>query len=484
MKELLEKIDKEFTQLLFDSIPRLIAFLDNDFNFLLVNKEYANADYERSKGSTDFFIGKNHFDLYPNEENKKLFMSVAKTGQSIYVFDKPFEYPDGRKQYFDWTLVPISSGELKGLVLTIAEVTERTLMQLDLKFQEFNLQQIIEHANEGIILISPSGTILFCNNSFSSILGFSNNYELYNKNILDFIVNKPMGYENKRLIDLYPIQERSIEIKLTTVTEDLKYTYMSIVPLKKADTKEINQFLCFFIDITDMYKYEEQLLKQRNELEQYSSFIAHDFRNNLNKIEQYNSIVKEAINDYPVNTQLILDSLNKISEQTKITSYFLSRALDLARIGKIIQTEEIINFKKLFETIKETLTSEKSAIQWIFPDRYPKVLCEESNIYHLFINLFSNSLKHSLPTKITMEFIDINNLKEFLIKITYDGVPFPQFILDKFLNNEPLSGFGMLIIKKILDAHKWKLKISIINIDGIDYTMYEITIPGKKIISY
>ena len=53
-----------------------MAYLDPKFNFIWVNRAYAVADNR----TPDFFPGKNHFKLYPDEENEKIFSEVLKTG--------------------------------------------------------------------------------------------------------------------------------------------------------------------------------------------------------------------------------------------------------------------------------------------------------------------------------------------------------------------------------------------------------------------
>ena len=47
----------------------MVVYLDPKFNFLWVNKSYADT----CKHDPSFFPGKNHFDLYPHEENQKIF---------------------------------------------------------------------------------------------------------------------------------------------------------------------------------------------------------------------------------------------------------------------------------------------------------------------------------------------------------------------------------------------------------------------------
>jgi PAS domain-containing protein len=76
----------------FNSIDTLIAYMDREFNFVRVNETYARVGGH----PMEYFIGRNHFDLYPNEENQGVFQAVVDTGVSYTVTEKPFEYADIR----------------------------------------------------------------------------------------------------------------------------------------------------------------------------------------------------------------------------------------------------------------------------------------------------------------------------------------------------------------------------------------------------
>jgi GAF domain-containing protein len=145
-QERAEKALAETTQLLetiFDHTHVLVACMDSHFNLLRVNRAYAAAD-EREPS---FFPGRNHFDLYPNQENEEIFHHVVETGQLYAVYAKPFEYPDhpGRGvSYWDWSLVPLkdSEGTVTGLVLTMANVTDRVRADQTLRANEKLLRAI------------------------------------------------------------------------------------------------------------------------------------------------------------------------------------------------------------------------------------------------------------------------------------------------------------------------------------------------------
>lgn len=114
----------------FSSIDLLIAYMDRDFNFIRVNQAYAETDEQKP----EYFVGKNHFTLYPNSENEAIFKKVVETGESAFFYGKPFayaEHPERGTTYWDWSLQPVKGrgGQVDGVVLSLINVTERMEIQ-------------------------------------------------------------------------------------------------------------------------------------------------------------------------------------------------------------------------------------------------------------------------------------------------------------------------------------------------------------------
>ena len=118
--ELLERI---FTTTYF-----LIAYLDTKFNFIRVNNAYAIQENQ----NPEYFVGKNHFELYPNKENEAIFKRVVESGKAYTAYAKPFKYINHSERgitYWDWNLQPVKdiSGKVEGLLLCLVNVTETKL---------------------------------------------------------------------------------------------------------------------------------------------------------------------------------------------------------------------------------------------------------------------------------------------------------------------------------------------------------------------
>jgi PAS domain S-box-containing protein len=138
----------ELLERYFSSIDTLIAYMNRDFNFIRVNDAYA-----KSAGYTvDYFLNKNHFDLYPHAENQAIFQQVVDTGEPYVVFEKPFEYPDHPDwgvTFWDWSVQPVKrpDGFVDGLVLSLVDVTGRKRAETELARQNQELLALsqVEH---------------------------------------------------------------------------------------------------------------------------------------------------------------------------------------------------------------------------------------------------------------------------------------------------------------------------------------------------
>lgn len=125
---LTDRINKstEFLEKVFSTTNFRIAYMDVNFNFIRVDQAYA----QMAGQTPEFFVGKNHFDIYPDAENEKIFQEIVRTGEVYTSFDKPYIYkgqPERKVTYWDWSLQPLkdTSGKVDGLVLFLVDTTKR-----------------------------------------------------------------------------------------------------------------------------------------------------------------------------------------------------------------------------------------------------------------------------------------------------------------------------------------------------------------------
>ncbi|MCR4333163.1 MAG: EAL domain-containing protein, partial [Sulfuricaulis sp.] len=131
--------DHELLEKIFTTTHILIAYLDTDFNFVRVNRAYAEADGR----PPEFFAGKNHFALYPGAEAEAIFRRVAQTGEPYTVYARPFTYPDHPERgvtFWDWSLQPVRDpgGKISGLLFSLVNVTDRVHAQEQVQYLAYH----------------------------------------------------------------------------------------------------------------------------------------------------------------------------------------------------------------------------------------------------------------------------------------------------------------------------------------------------------
>lgn len=165
----------EFLESMFSSIHFLIAYMDREFNFIRVNRAYAEADGQ----TPGDFIGKNHFDLFPHEENEAIFRRVVETGEPYFAHEKPFSYaynPERGVTYWDWTLHPVKdiNGRTSGVILVLVDVTERKKAQDARRQAEKHIRVMTEAMDDVFWMVTADRKqLLYISPSYEAMWGRS-----------------------------------------------------------------------------------------------------------------------------------------------------------------------------------------------------------------------------------------------------------------------------------------------------------------------
>ncbi|MBF0614902.1 MAG: PAS domain-containing protein [Magnetococcales bacterium] len=171
---------------LFQTTHLAIAILDHQFQFVRVNPAYA----DKGGHPVDFYPGKNHFDLYPNHENKKIFQHVVHTGQPFSIQAKPFSYPDHPEwgvTYWDWSLYPIldDQQQVSLLIFVLLDVTALKQHEMDLKNTNIMLQTILDTIPSRVYWKDRNLRFVGGNRAFTQHAGLDPSTEIKGKTDLD-----------------------------------------------------------------------------------------------------------------------------------------------------------------------------------------------------------------------------------------------------------------------------------------------------------
>ncbi len=122
MRDITEQTNqKEILDVLIENSEIMMAYMDSEFDILYANSAYA----EKTDHTLEELIGKNHFELFPNEKIKELFEDVVEDGGKRTVINRSLFSSDSSEQDVEqregnWIIEPLQDSEdkVKGLILS------------------------------------------------------------------------------------------------------------------------------------------------------------------------------------------------------------------------------------------------------------------------------------------------------------------------------------------------------------------------------
>jgi PAS domain S-box-containing protein len=434
-KELIEKTI--LLESFFDNTLTLIVLLDKDFNFIRVNKAYADTD----KQDVDFFIGKNHFDLYPSDA-KEIFEEVLRTKTAYHAIERLFLYannPERGITYWDWNLVPLldENGEVESLIFTLLNVTVRVKAKEELIKNERFLTTLFNSVNDGIFTVNMSGrTIKSVNKAVCDLFGYDpgelmgkSTHVLYHSNeAFQEHVNKLSAAikENKQFV--------RAELKLQKKDGTLIFCDVQTTLLKSSGIDDL--VISVLRDITDKKKMIDELIAAKEKAEEMNEVktlffanMSHELRTPFVGIMGYAELLVDELKDPDQNemaqgilstSKRMMDTLTKILTISKLEIKEIEAKKENVNLNELfdsIHTEYFAAANKKNILIEKTVKLEDAVVQ-----------SDKSLLFDILHNLVSNAINYTDEGKISISADKkIKSNKEILvINVSDTGIGIPK----------------------------------------------------------
>ena len=395
--ELQVRETNQILEAILEHTHMMVAYLDADFNFIWANLAYA----ETCCREASFFPGKNHFELYPHEENQAIFKRVVQTGEAYFVRAKPFEFPDQPERgvtYWDWSLIPVKDheGKITGLVFTLAEVTEQIKAEEENRNSEERNRWLIEALTDAI-LVRSGERITFASPAALRLFRAKDADELIGKKYLDLVhpddhaVSTERARKNLEENWVAPLREHRI-VALDGQVVEVESTGL---PFKHRGETQV---FGVFRDITERKRANQEKEKLEAQLRQAQKMeaigtlaggIAHDFNNILSVIIGNAEMLgmSEEISS-STSRENVAPILAASSRAKKLVSQILTFSRQGDQQKLLISLKPVI--KETIEFLRSSLPSTIQLKQYINPEA-GTILADPTQMQQVLMNLCTNA---------------------------------------------------------------------------------------------
>jgi PAS domain S-box-containing protein len=235
------------------------------------------------------------------------------------------------------------------------------------------------------------------------------------------------------------------------VGEDARFWQTKLAPV--INDGDITRLVGITRNVTERVERERQLQQQNERLDEFSSVVSHDLRNPLNVAQGRATLIAEETENEHLEPLLgALDRMEAIVEDT----------LTLARQGDRIHETESVGLTDLVGKGWATVDTDDATIEVIDEMTFQG---DPERLRHVFENLFRNAVEHG-GSDVTVR---VGCHHEGGIYVEDDGPGIPAEKRGEVFDPGHSSarggtGFGLTIVKRIVEAHGWELSVT----DGID----------------
>ena len=386
------------------------------------------------------------------------FETAVETGER-YDIEVRVVTDDGTEKWVRTTGDPqFENGECVRIRGTIQDITARMERERKLESEREFVQRSLNALEDIFYYVDTEGNFQRWNRTLSELTGYSDR-EIEAMNALDFFQGDHRESINAAMGNILQTGSDVTEAAITTkdgrqITHEFRGVRMT------DDAGEPTGIIGIARDITARKQREADLMAERDRLDEFAGIISHDLCNLLGAADGWLEVVQAECDSAHVE-----DVANAIDRSQVV----INDLLTLAQKGDTIGCVEPVSLTALVEECWQVVPDDQATLV-VDDDR--TVAADRSRLRQLLENLFMNAVEHGgSDVSISVGGVDDG------FYIADDGVGIPDSERDRIFESgysttADGTGFGLRIVKQIVDAHGWEITATDSDSGG---TRFEIT---------
>ena len=375
---------------------------------------------------------------------------------------------DGTEVPIEIGLVPVKTDAFSFVIASIIDITKRKLEQEKL----LKLSRAVDQSGSVMMITDTAGNIEFANPKFIQTTGYE---------IQEVIGKNPRFLKSgKTSQETYAAMwkiitsggEWSGEFLNKKRNGDFYWVFSKISAIKD-QSGNITHYLAVQEDITERKRAEAQLREAINVKSEFISMVSHELRTPLTAIKESVSIVQDGTaGPIAAEQAKFLDTAKRNVDRL---ARFVNDVLDFQKLAADGGVEFEMTLNDLNETVKDTtdsfmLTANHKGLELLTnlaPD-LPKINFNKDAIMQVLDNLVNNAIKFTEKGQIVVRTQKGDNIVRVSIEDWGPGIRqedlsklFKRFSQIKTGNERKpgSSGLGLVISKRVIEAHHGKIGV-------------------------
>ncbi|MFC6955009.1 PAS domain S-box protein [Halorubellus litoreus] len=447
----------EWYRALVAEVNDLVTVTDTDGTIT-----YVTPAVERVLGyDPQVMIGRQGYEfVHPDDrdENREAMETVLSNPSASTSVEVRFKHADGSWRWIEATIRNrLDDDTIDGILLSSRDVTERKQYEVEAKALTDEYDAILNNVEDAIFLINVEQDGADVRFEFERLSpSYEKHTDITTEEVRGQTPREVFGDEEGATLEANyhrcinagkPISYQE-ELR---VTERARFWQTKLAPV--VTDGDITRLVGITRNVTDRVERERQLRQQNERLDEFAGVISHDLRNPLTIAQGRAALLAEESDS---------DHLDPLREALERMGAIVEDTLMLARQGDTISETKAVSLTDIVGKCWATVDTEDATIEIVDemtlqgdPDR----------LRHVFENLFRNAIEHG-GADVTVR---VGRHDERGLYVEDDGPGIPvEMREDVFEPGESSApdgtGFGLTIVKRIVEAHGWEVSVS----DGTD----------------
>lgn len=481
---------------MIESLPSEIALLDSDGTILFTNQQW--RDFGRQNGllgEKAASLGENYLAITEGADDEYAqqafdgLQALLAGGQSQFTLEYPCHSPD-EQRWFRMSAKLLEYGDDRYILMEHLNITGRKLAELMVREKSDRLEALHRAAQELLQIESQEEAATFAVTTLKEVLEISiGGLWLY---VPEYHVLEPVAAteEAGTLVGDHPTYRSEESLSWQAFTEDRTYVFDDlsetsgryhletplqsemILPLGPHGVLNIGATNAHAFDETDitlaevwavtvtqvlsqikreqkLHEREQELTRERDRLEQFANHVSHDLRTPLTVAMGRLELASEECDS---------EHLADVGRALNRMEWLIKDLLTLAREGATVGKTKPVPVAEFVERCWSTVETHHATLHL---NTDLTVQADKSRLTQVFENLFRNAIEHGTGD-VTITVGDLEEKSGFFVEDDGAGIPEDEreeAFKSGYSTSSTGTGFGLAIVKQIIEAHGWKISV-------------------------